>query len=340
MEPSANHNYGSKAIKRTESTRIRIRGNERKEFGFTPHINHSGSFHTLDEFLNNQEHFLLHRKNSSTQPIQPKQIPKINNPSNILPNQPKDVYNRLYMLFRKPLLIENLEDEPKKVAKKRGPCKVYQIPEKKSSQPKVKEVKKKPEPSTDPLLIQRFKKEFSKVLENVEITEERKVDYEGMIQILKAMHFLKEASNESPRNATVILLNKLWLAIRLPHEEFVSLIDLELYIAAILTIKLRLRNGDTDRELTSKEIKNISQTFQELYLNRKSTKKPKEDQNSNFRFKPELCKESLKLANKTFAPESLPSKNHLAELADAMVTKRNMQLEYYINENIIGRIKS
>jgi hypothetical protein len=317
--------YAGQTKEKTEILRKSLVDKEFKECTFTPQVNCSGSSRTLDEFLVDQQRFLNRKKNSSSIESKVKRVPTINsNSAAMVDKRPKNVYNRLYMLHKKPLVIEEDREVRVKANRERRELKLYALAKKKEVQTPNKEQKpvQSKEPSIDPLVIQGFNREFNKAIERIEVMKDTKVDYQGLIRVLTIMHFIDESFEDlSSRNGTRGLTARLWSSIKLPAQDLTPISTLQAYLAAILNIKL---DGSL---LSAKEVKKIAQNFEVLYLTRKSKGQKKKEKVEDFSFRPELCEESRRLLGKSLErPET--TCNRLAELADAMMAKKKAQIEY------------
>ena len=237
---------------------------ELKECTFTPHVNNSGSTRTLDEFLMDQQRFIKNKLNYSSSYKELTAVPKINDKSSLMvPQKQRKVHERLYMMHKKPLMIEEDEKLPVKTTREKRELKLYQLAMEKKAKKEshVKEQPVKIEPSEDPILIQGFRKEFARAVDNIDLFEEKKINLKGMEKILRAMHLTKESEFESLNNRTNELTRKLWSILKLPDQELILISILELYIAAILNIKLKNLDNDNPssnfkRTFTNKEILN------------------------------------------------------------------------------------
>jgi len=317
--------YADQTKEKAEILRKNLADKELKDCTFSPQVNCLRASRTLDEFLIDQQRFLNRKKNSSSSESKVKRIPTINSNSAAMANKrPKNVYNRLYMLHKKPLTIEEDREVPVKTTRERRELKLYALAKKKETQTPNKEPEPVPtkEPSTDPLVIQGFKREFNKAMEGIEIMEDNKIDYQGLIRVLTVMHFIDKSFEDlSPTNGTRGLTAKLWASIKLPTQDLTPINTLQSYLAATLNIKL---DGES---LSVKEIKKIAQSFEMLYLTRKSKGQKKKEKVEDFSFKPELCEESKKLVRESLeGPET--TRNRLAGFADAMMAKKKAQIEY------------
>lgn len=317
---------------KTETLRKSLADRELRECTFSPQVNCSGSSRTLDEFLTDQQRFLNRKKNSCSTEALPKRVPTINsNSAAMMDNKrPKDVYSRLYMLHKKPLMIEQDSETPVRANRERRELRLYAMAKKEKPTP-TKEQRPVKEPSTDPLVAQGFNREFGKAMEGVEVVEESKIDYHGLLRVLTVMHFITESFDDlSPRNGTRGLIAKLWSTIKLSTQDFALVPTLKLHLAAILNIRLQVSDKKSEiKELSAKDIKKIGQSFEALYLTRKSKHQRKKEKREDFSFRPALCEESRKLVEKSLE-NAETTQNRLAELADAMVAKKRALIEYLV----------
>ncbi len=308
------------------------------------------------------------------------QMPQIDeNSAALASKKPRDepIFERLYSIAKKPIQPPAAESEKKEDPKhklengERREFRLYQIAvqknkewfEKKAQEEHPRKPKAAPkDPSVDPMIIQGFRKEFLSAAANLGLTESSTATYEQMKSIMTAMWLIDTTKTKAEGEEAEVkevdeiqtLVKNLWAAIKLSEKDAVPITVLEAYLAAALNIKLvkpesteeQKEQGEFPPTLTNDQIFKIFKDYQALFIHRKSNKpqKRKQLEPKEFQFKPELCKESVRLAetgrekyaakpegskNETVAKEtSSVIRGDLAALADAMATQKRAHQEY------------
>lgn len=335
----------SRVQQKQELLRKACADKEVKECSFAPQVAQAAEKpRSLSKFLEDQEVFA--KKKEAAKPAPEEKIvgrPKVNKNSSLLvenkrSNEP--IHDRLYEMAKKQHQTQKEEERKEKEMQERRSkrkvapsedCKelrLYELAVKKREEAERRQKQKKPKgpkkPTSDPMLLQRFTKEFNATVLSLGLNKPN-FNKEEVKSILKAMRF----TPEEIRGEAETLVERLWTSLKTADKELAGRDLLMRHMGAVLG--LALASPESKQEaFSAREVGRIAGEYQLFAVNRKAKRagngRKKQDEEASF--KPVLCEESIKMAEsyrQKYAPKDTEAKNHLSKLADTMAIERQTQ---------------